>query len=200
MSDIDVARTALLVMDFQNDIVDPKGAIGGQGASDEVDRMHAIPNTAKVIAAARKAGVMVIHIGVAFRPGHPEIGPGSPLFQSIKDADALVEGSWGASFHPDLTPGDGEVVAIKRGVSSFEGTDLNLVLRNRGIDQLVLAGIATTFVVEGTARHAVDMGYGVTVLEDCCASMTNGMHQASLAVLSMLGSLTTGEQFIATIS
>lgn len=70
-------------MDFQKDIVDPKGAIGGQGVSDEVDRVNAIPNTAQVLAAARSVGMTVVHIAVAFRPGHPEIGLGSPLFQSI---------------------------------------------------------------------------------------------------------------------
>jgi biuret amidohydrolase len=195
MSGIDVSRTALIVMDFQNDIIHPDGAFGGQGAAEQVANANAVPNTAKALAAARKAGMTVVHIGVSMRPGHPEISNVSPLFQGIKQANALVEGTWGVEFHPDLAPAEGEVVAMKPGVSSFAGTDVDLILRNRGIDRVVLAGIATTFVVEGTARHAADLGYGVTVLEDCCASMTDEMHQASIVVLSMLGGVSSSAEF-----
>lgn len=197
MPSIDASKTALFVMDFQNDIIDPKGALGSHGLADQVTKSNAVPNTAKALAAARKAGMLVVHVAVAYRPGHPEVAEGSALFQSIKDADALVEGSWGAAFHPDLTPADGEVVMTKRGVSAFAGTDLELVLRNRGIDNVVLTGIATSFVIEGTARHAVDLGIPVTVLDDCCASMTEDMHAASLAVLGHLGGLSNSGEFVA---
>jgi len=71
------------------------------------------------------------------------------------------------------------------------------VLRNRGIDNVVLTGIATTFVMEGTARHAVDLGIPVTVLDDCCASMTPAMHDASLVVLGVLGTVSNSGAFIA---
>jgi nicotinamidase-related amidase len=197
---LNVSKTALFVMDFQNEIVDPKGAIGSHGLAEQVIQMNAIPTTAKVLAAARKAGMLVVHVTVAFRPGHPEIAEGSALFQGIKDAGALVEGSWGAEIHPDLTPVDGEVVVTKRGVSAFAGTDLELVLRNRGIDNVVLTGIATTFVIEGTARHAVDLGIPVIVLDDCCASMTGDMHMASLVVLGHLATLSNSGEFIAGLS
>ena len=200
MSAIDVSRTALIVMDFQNDIIHPDGAFGGQGAAEQVEDANAVPNTAKALAAARKAGMTIVHIGVAFRPGHPEISDVSPLFQGIKQGNALINGTWGVEFHPDLQPADGEVVAMKSGVSSFAGTDVDLVLRNKRIDRVVLAGIATTFVVEGTARHAADLGYGVTVLEDCCASMTEEMHQASIVVLSMLGVMLNSDEFVGALS
>lgn len=197
MSAIDAAKTAFFVMDFQNDIVDAKGALGSHGLADQVTKTNAIPNTAKALAAARKAGMLVVHVAVAYRPGHPEVAAGTPLFQSIKDGDALVEGSWGAEFHPELLPVDGEITVTKRGVSAFAGTDLELVLRNRGIDNVVLTGIATTFVMEGTARHAVDLGIPVTVLDDCCASMTPAMHDASLVVLGVLGTVSNSGAFIA---
>ena len=197
MTSINASKTALLVMDFQNDIVDPKGALGSQGLADQVSKSNAIPNAAKALAAARKAGMLVVHVAVAYRPGHPEVAEGAALFQGIKAAGALVEGSWGAEFHPDLQPLDGDLVITKRGVSAFAGTDLELILRNYGIDNVVLTGIATTFVLEGTARHAVDLGIPVTVLDDCCASMNADMHAASLTVLEILGVLSNVDEFIA---
>ncbi len=200
MPTIDASKTALFVMDFQNDIVDPKGMFGAQGLADKVAQANAIPNTAKALAAARKAGMMVVHVAVAYRPGHPEVVEGAALFQSMKDGNALVEGTWGAEFHPDLQPAEGEIVATKRGVSAFAGTDVELVMRNRGIENVVLTGIATSFVVEGTARHAVDLGIPVIVLDDCCASLNDDMHNASLAVLGMLGGVSNSDEFVAGLS
>ena len=200
MEKLDLTKTALLAMDFQNDIVDPKGAIGGQGMAAQVQEKKAIENTAKVLAAARAKGMLIVHVGVAFRQGHPEISPGVPLFQGIKQANALLEGSWGADFHPGVKPAEGEVVVIKRGVSAFAGTDLNLMFRSRGITTVVLTGIATNFVIEGTARHAVDEGYQVTVLTDCCASFNDQMHTFSLQLLSQLGAAATAEEFSAALS
>lgn len=159
MLTIDQAKTALLVMDFQNDIVDPKGAIGSQGMAAQVQEKKAIENTAQAIGAARNQGLLVVHVGVAFRQGHPEIGPGAPLFQGIKKGNALLEGSWGADFHSGVKPAQGEIVVIKRGVSALAGTELNAILRGKGSSTLILTGIATNFVIEGTARHAVDEGY-----------------------------------------
>jgi nicotinamidase-related amidase len=200
MLTIDKAHSALLVMDFQNDIVDPKGVIGSQGMATRVQEKKAIENTAKGLAAARSQGMLVIHVAVAFRPGHPEIGLGAPLFQGIKKGNALLEGSWGADFHPSVKPTEGEVVVIKRGVSALAGTDLNALLRSKGINTLVLTGIATNFVLEGTARHAVDEGYQVVVLKDCCASFNEQMHTFSLQILSQLSLAATAEEFVATVS
>ncbi len=196
MLNLNKTQTALLVMDFQNDIVDPKGKFGSQGMAAQVQEKKAIENTARAIAAARNKGVLVVHVGVAFRPGHPEISGNAPLFAGVKNADALVEGTWGAEFHPGVKPAEGEMVVIKRGVSALTGTELNPVLRAKGITTLVLTGIATNFVVEGTARDAVDNGYSVVVLKDCCASFTDELHQFSLQVLPQLTTISTADEFI----
>ena len=195
MHTIDKNRTALLVMDFQNDIVDPKGLFGSQGIADQIREKQAIPNTARAIAAARRAGVSVIHVAVAYRRGHPEIVGDAVLFRAIKDGNALVEGSWGAAFHPDVAPAEGELVVTKRGVSALSGTDLDAILRATGITSLVLTGIVTNFVVEGTTRDAVDRGYCVTILTDCCATFSDEMHRLALDVLSRLAHLSTADEF-----
>lgn len=192
---IDRHTTALLAMDFQNDIIHPSTR-SGQNMREQMEETRALENTARAIAAARGKGLPVIHVAVAFRPGHPEIADRGPrLFTGIKKANILVAGTWGAAFHEAVQPLDGELVVVKRGVSALAGTELNPVLRARGISTLILAGIATTFVVEGTARDAADQGYQVVVLQDCCASFSREMHEASLRVLPQLATLSTAAEF-----
>ncbi len=189
--------STLLVMDFQNDIVDLKGSFGKGGIATHITEQRAVENTVKAIAAARSKGFPVVYVRVAFRPGHPEISGAVPLFTTIKEANALVEGTWGADFHPDVAPGDGELIITKRGISALAGTDLHQILHGRGISTLVLAGIATNFVVEGTARHAADLGYGVVVISDCCATFTYEMHTFAItSVLPQLATIATVNEFV----
>ena len=102
-----------------------------------------------------------------------------------------MEGTWGAQIHDKVTPQEGESVVTKRGVSAFAASDLEQILRTKHIGTLLLAGVATNFVVEGTARQSCDMGYETIVVGDCCASMTQEAHDASL---------TTALPFLCTIS
>jgi nicotinamidase-related amidase len=193
---IDSATTALLVMDFQNDMVDPEGKFGSQGAA-EVERKQAIENTTRALASARRERVTVVHVGLAWREGHPEINPNASLFAGAVPAAGLIEGTWGAEFHPELRPANDELVIRKRSVSALAATELDRLLRLRGIRTLVLCGFATNFVVEGTAREAVDHGYEVIVLADCCASYTAEMDAFALqTILPLLGTVTTSAEFI----
>jgi nicotinamidase-related amidase len=195
--DIENPRTVLLVMDFQNDLVDAEGAFGSQGAAAQVKEKRAVENTARVLAAARDVGLTVVHVAVAWRPGHREANRSAPLFAGAGEANALVEGTWGGDFHPDLRPAEGELVITKRGVSALAGTELDRLLKLRDVNVLVLTGFATNFVVEGTARDAVDRGYTVIVLSDCCASFTDEMHRFALdAILPQLGTVTKSEEFV----
>ena len=89
---------------------------------------------------------------------------------------------------------------VKRGVSAFAGADLDLVLKAKGIQVLVLTGFATNFVMEGTARDAVDRGYAAIVLKDCCASFSDEMHRFALeAVLPQLAVVSTMDDFVQTL-
>ena len=201
MLDIETSRTALLVMDFQNDLVDPEGAFASQGTAAEVKEKRAIENTARVLATARSVGLSIVHVAVAWHPGHLEANRSAPLFAGVAEADTLVEGTWGGEFHRDLQPAEGERVITKRGVSALTGTELDRLLRLRDINVLVLTGFATNFVVEGTARDAVDLGYAVIVLSDCCASFTDEMHRFALeAILPQLGKLATSEEFVSSLT
>ena len=178
--EISKQHTALLAMDFENDIVHPEGAFKDFGFAQMVSENGVIDKTAQLLTAARGAGVSVIYVSVKFRAGYPERPANSGLWQGLHGATALVEGTWGAQIHDQLTPKEGEPMVTKRGVSAFAASDLEQLLHTNRIGTLLLAGVATNFVVEGTARQACDLGYNTIVVGDCCASMSQEAHDAAL--------------------
>jgi nicotinamidase-related amidase len=160
-------NSALLVMDLQ------AGIVAMLPSAEAI-----LANTAQAIATARKQGVPVVYVVVGFRKGIPEVGSGSSkAFAAGKawfttlDMDAFM------SVHPALAPADGEVTVVKRRVSAFSGSDLEVILRAYGIRHLVLTGIATSGVVLSTLREAADKDYRVTVLSDCCADQDEEVHR-----------------------
>jgi nicotinamidase-related amidase len=166
---IDPRSSALLCMDFQSIIVD--GHAGADPAP-LLDRM------AGLLEAARVAGVMVVYVVVGFRPGHPEVSDNNRAFSSARDAGRFVStGPAGADIHPAVQPRDGDVIVLKHRVSAFAGTDLDMILRARGIGTLVLGGIATSGVVLSTVRHAADADYRIVVAADCCGDSDAKVHR-----------------------
>ncbi|GIS95299.1 MAG: hypothetical protein CM1200mP22_25360 [Dehalococcoidia bacterium] len=147
--EISKPHTALLVMDFENDIVHPDGAFKDFGFAQMVADNDVLGKTSQLLAAARGAGVTVIHVSVKFREGYPERAANSGLWQGLHGLNALVEGTWGAQIHDQLTPEKGEALVTKRGVSAFTASDIEQILHNKRIGTLLLAGVATNFVVKG---------------------------------------------------
>lgn len=200
MTGTEASRTAFMAMDFINDIVHPDGAWGADGPASQVEAGATIENTGAALAAAREQGLSVIHVRVAWRKGGADVNPSAPLFQGA-GIGILIDGTWGADFHDKLPPQPGELEIVKRSVSAFAGTELDRFLPLQGIRRLVLAGVLTNFVVEGTARDAVDRGYEVVVLEDCCASLTDEMHRfATQVVLPMIGTVTSSRRFVSDLA
>lgn len=194
----DVSTSALLVMDMQHDIVSPEGRFGSGGLGAAVAEAGTIPNAAAALAAARAAGMTVVHVGVEIRDGmSPNTTAG--LFAAVVENGICMPGDPGTDFASEVAPVAGELVVMKAAVSAFAGTELDAHLRNRGIRNLALAGVMTNFVVEGTARQAVDMGYAVTILTDACGSSTPEMHAFSLNVLEMLTAQETTADFAAAL-
>lgn len=158
-----MANTALLLMDVQQAIV-------GRVTDDTY-----LPRVARALDAARTAGLPVIHVVVGFRPGYPEISPRNKAFSALPPGlDGDVPGT---RIAPELTPADGEIVVTKKRVSAFAGSDLDMVLRARDIDGLVLTGIATGGVVLSTLRQAADLDFTLTVLEDGCFDPDPEVHR-----------------------
>lgn len=200
MNELDPSRTALLALDFQNYGIHPEGYWAKHGEPDwPAIARPAAELTARVLEAARGRGILVVHVGVAWRPGSPEMNMTAPLFAAAPDRS--VEGTWGSEFYEPVQPAPGEIVVYKRSVSALAGTELDRLFRVRDVNTLVLTGVATHFAVEGTARDAVDRGYRVVVLEDCCASRVREVHDFSInVILRNLGHVTTAESFIRTIA
>ena len=193
--EISKQNTAVLAMDFENDIVHPAGAFKDFGLAQMVANNDILEKTSQLLTTARNAGVSVIYVSVKFRAGYPERAANAGLWQGLHGANALIVGTWGAQIHDQLTPKDGEPVVTKRGVSAFTASDLVQILHNNRIDTLILAGVATNFVVEGTARQACDLGYNTIVVGDCCTSMNQEAHEAALGTaLPFLCTVSTLEE------
>jgi len=167
---VDPRHTAVLAMDCQNGIVSvytkPDGGF--------------IERASKVMNAVRDAGITVIHVQVGFRPGLPEVSDRNKLFGAIKASkprQKFFQGSSGA-IHPALGPKPDDIVVVKSRISAFTGTDLEMILRTKEIDTIVLLGISTSGVVLSTLLQAVDADYRVVVIEDCCADLDMELHSA----------------------
>jgi nicotinamidase-related amidase len=160
------AKTALLVMDLQVEIV----TMYRELAAPVIER------TAGLVAAARAAKVPVIYVAVGFRPGYPELSQRSPYYATVAPTKRLQNTSID-SIVPELRPQADEPLVVKRRVNAFCGTDLEILLRHRGIDTLILTGIATSGVVLSTVRHGFDNDYRQVVVKDCCADIDPEVHR-----------------------
>ena len=159
-------HTALLVMDMQAGIT-----------AMLPDATTVLANCAAAIAHARQNQVPVIYVVVGFRQGMPEVSPNNKGFASSKERLGQVNMDEFMKVHPAVAPADGELTVVKRRVSAFTGSDLEVVLRAFGATHLVLSGIATSGVVLSTLREAADKDYRVTVLTDCCADGDEEIHR-----------------------
>ena len=152
-------KTALLIMDMQAGIVAMLPEAAGL-----------LSNINKALAYARANNIPVIYVVVGFRNGLPEISAHSAKsFAGLKERLASMDMAQFAAVHQDIAPQGDEVTVIKKRVSAFAGSDLEIILRAYGIKHMVLSGIATGGVVLSTVREAADKDYQLTVLSDCCA-------------------------------
>ena len=163
-------QTVLLIMDVQQAIVDRYA--DGSGAL--------LRTLARSAAAARAAGVPVVYVRVAFRPGAPEISARNGTFAARAAAGGMGEDDPATRIHPDVVPEAGDIVVMKKRVSAFTGSDLDVVLRSLDATHLVLTGIATSGVVLSTLRQAADLDFGLTVLADGCADADPEVHRVLL--------------------
>lgn len=160
-----MAMQALLLMDLQVGIVDRYGS-----DPELAGRVRAVAD------AVRAAGIPVIWVRVEFRDGYPEVSSHNKSFAPIAGTGAMHSGAETA-VHPDMGPQADDIEVVKRRVSAFTGSDLDVVLRSREVDTLVLGGIATSGVVLSTVRQAADLDYHLIVLSDACADADDEVHR-----------------------
>ncbi len=190
------AATALVIIDMQRDFLEPGGF--GETLGNDVSLLaSAVEPCRRVLAAARGAGLLVVHT----REGHaPDLSDAPPAKVSrgapskrIGDPGPmgriLIRGEPGHDIIPALAPEPGEPVVDKPGKGAFFATDLDLILRNRRIDTLLVCGVTTEVCVHTTVREANDRGYRCVVLGDCCGSYFPEFHRMGLAMVKAQGGI-----------
>jgi nicotinamidase-related amidase len=193
---VDLDGAALIIIDMQRDFLQPGGF--GAALGNDVSRLQAaVAPCRDVLDAARRLGLLVIHTREGHRPdlsdapphkverGDPKnrIGARGPMGR------ILIRGEPGHDIIPELYPLAGEPVIDKPGKGAFYQTDLELMLRNRLIDTLFVAGVTTEVCVNTTVREANDRGFRCIVLSDCCASYFPEFHAAGLAMIKAQGGI-----------
>ena len=177
---LDASRCVLIIQDMQNDVVMDGGAFADSGSPVHCRQQNNIANTIRLADACRRHGVPVIHIWFQVEAGAPDLTLNAPLFEGLKAANALVEGTWGGSPVDGLERRSGDYVVTKNRMSGWEGSRLETVLKKLGRDVLINTGAWTNMSVEHTARTAADKGYRVIVPEDCCSTINADWHNASI--------------------
>lgn len=193
---IDPARTALILIDMQRDFLEPGGF--GETLGNDVGRLAAAVGPCRtVLEAARRAGILVLHTREGHRPDLSDAPPakvarGAP---SLRIGDPgpmgriLIRGEPGHGIIPALAPAPGEPVIDKPGKGAFYATELEPMLRHRGIETLLVGGVTTEVCVHTTVREANDRGFRCVVLEDACASYFPEFHAAAIAMVHAQGGI-----------
>lgn len=176
-------HTALLIVDMQKDFCTP--GFGAEQAGRDLSMARGvIPKLAFLLSEARRAGVLVVHVGFSTAPDHgSDSGPWlAQRRRATASSERLcISGTEGEEFIDELAPLPGEVVVRKRRYSAFTGTDLDLLLRARDIKSIVVTGVSTNACVETTTRAGFELDYYVAVPQDGCGSWDRTLHEATLA-------------------
>lgn len=174
------ATAALIIQDLQNDVIAEGGAFAESGAPKHAASQNIIANVAKLAADARVRGIPVIHVHYIVEPGAKELRLNAPLFKGIKDANAVVRGSWGAAPVAGLEPQPGDFVVEKMRMNGFFNTKLESLLRGFGTETVIITGAWTNMSIEHTARHAADAGFEVIVASDGTSTVNDEWQRAGL--------------------
>lgn len=162
---LDPKKTAMLTLDIQQGIFNFAPAAAA-----------IVPAAAKAVEFARKKQYHIIHVGLGFEKGHPEISDTNTRFKMVKDNNLFVKGTPSAEFHSDVAR-PGELVVYKQRVGGFTENQLHLILRSLGIETLVMFGISTSGITLSTLRRAFDLDYQSVVLKDACMDTDEEVHR-----------------------
>jgi len=193
---VDTGKCALIIIDMQRDFLEPGGF--GAALGNDVSRLSkVVAPLSKLLGAARNARLTIVHTREGHRPDmtdvpRAKVERGAPAMR-IGDRGPmgriLIRGEAGHDIIPELAPLAGEPVLDKPGKGAFYQTDLDLMLRNRGIETLLVCGVTTEVCVHTTVREANDRGYRCVVVADCCGSYFPEFHEVGLRMISAQGGI-----------
>jgi nicotinamidase-related amidase len=174
--------TALIVIDYINDIVHEKGKMAS--CAKYVKENNVIDKVNTALKNARKKNYSIIHIQLGHDKDYNTCCKTNAMFNVIEERQAFILGSWGTEFYADIDINDNELIVVKHRVSGFYGTDLEAILRSNRVEKIIIAGVSTNMAVELTAREAFDRDYIIEIVEDACASYNKEMHDFSIKFMS----------------
>jgi gluconolactonase len=177
---LDPDRCVLIIQDLQNDVMMEGGAFAETGAPEHAKAQNIVENVRSLAEVCRSKGIPVIHVWYIVEEGAPGLKLNAPLFQGVKDTNALVRGTWGAAPVEGLEPQDGDFVVEKMRMSAWQGTKLETMLAGLGRDTIIITGAWTNMSIEHTARSGADKGFSMVVPEDGCSTMNAEWHDASI--------------------
>ena len=196
---IDPKTTAVVLIEFQNDFTSDGGALH-DAVSEVMEKTDMLSNAEQVADAARASGATVMHAPITFAEGYNEISEHPyGILKGVVDGNAFVKDSWGAAIVDELAPHDGDIVVEgKRGLDTFASTNLDFILRSKGIKTIALGGFLTNCCVESTMRSGYENGYQVITLSDCVAATSPEEHDNALKYdFPMFSQPMTSSAFIA---
>src|ERR1700744_6242162 len=178
---LDPKHTAIVLIEYQNDFTSEGGALHGAVAGGMEDT-GMLENTRRRVDAARQAGATIVHAPITFAPGYNEIAAHPyGILKGVVAPTAFVKGEWGSEIVDALAPQAGDVVVEgKRGLDTFATTNLDFILRARGIETIALGGFLTNCCVESTMRTGYEKGYRVITLSDCVAATSSEEHENAI--------------------
>jgi ureidoacrylate peracid hydrolase len=170
---MDPKKTAVVLIEYQNDFTSEGGALH-DAVKDVMEKENMLPNTVETVEKARELGATIIHAPITFTPDYHELSP-TPygILKGVVDSKSFRKGTWGAEIVQDLAPAEPDIVVEgKRGLDAFASTNLDFILRSRGITTIALGGFLTNCCVESTMRTGYEKGFDVVTLKDCTATLS----------------------------
>ena len=177
----DSKTTALLLIEYQNEFTTDGGVLH-KAVEPVMKETKMLDNTVRLVTAARGKGVAIMHAPITFAAGYGEISAHPyGILKGVVDGKAFVKGSWGAAIVDVLAPKERDIVIEgKRGLDTFASTNLDFILRSKGIKTLAIGGFLTNCCVESTMRTAYEHGFEVVTLTDCTAATSPEEHRNAL--------------------
>ncbi len=170
---MDPKRTAVVLIEYQNDFTSEGGTLH-DAVKPVMNSTNMLANTLETVKKARELGATIVHAPITFTDDYHELTP-EPygILKGVVDSKSFRKGSWGSEIVDELTPQPQDIVVEgKRGLDGFASTNLDFVLRSRGITDIALGGFLTNCCVESTMRTGYEKGYNVITLKDCTAALS----------------------------
>ncbi|MFT8320062.1 MAG: cysteine hydrolase [Bacillus sp. (in: firmicutes)] len=191
----DANKTALLIVDLQNDNLMKGGKFEDSGAVEHAKKQNVVENIKAIADKAREVGIPVFQNLFVVEKGAKGIGNRAPIFRAIAETGSIVRGTWGAASVEGVKPKEGDFVIEKSTMSAFNGTQLDTLLRGLGIETIIVTGVWTNMAVEHTCRDGADHGYNVVIATDGTSTISEEWQEAALnyAMNNIATKMTTAE-------